>query len=342
MPRMKTDNQFKKELDNAFNGRIISLEKYKGALTAIIVKCNVCDKQHKAHPTNLLRGHFGCSCSEKLRAPTRYKKSNKQFKFELKEMFDGRIILLEKYKLGKLPILAKCTVCNTEKRVLSSDLVYGSFGCKCSEKARIKKISQTLMDSDKQIQDKINKINDKIILLGRNKDNYLKGDFTCIKCGHKWTTQLSSVVFTASCKNCSKYKVKPFKLGNKTVYIQGYEPQALRWLKHNTNLKPSQIIAGEMGKIPRIDYYYDNKWRFYYPDFYIPKKKIIVEVKSTWTLLMNEWVFNSIKAKREAVKEEQYKFSLMLMNDSEKIKLNKWYKMDYSEACESVNILIAA
>lgn len=46
--------------------------------------------------------------------------------------------------------------------------------------------------------------------------------------------------------------------------------------------------------VPKILYNNDHKYHRYYSDFYIPKTKTVVEVKSTYTLFYN-WNVNILK-----------------------------------------------
>lgn len=81
----------------------------------------------------------------------------------------------------------------------------------------------------------------------------------------------------------SSVKRKEYSLGDTTVYLQGNEPLALDWIRQNTNVSLKDILCGDRADIPSIDYEWEGDWRVYHPDFYIPKKKAIVEVKSVYT-----------------------------------------------------------
>lgn len=68
----------------------------------------------------------------------------------------------------------------------------------------------------------------------------------------------------------------------KVVKIQGYEDKALdELLEHFTE---EEIVIGR-GDVPRIHYTCaEGVERIYFPDFYIPSSKTILEIKSEWTL----------------------------------------------------------
>lgn len=82
--------------------------------------------------------------------------------------------------------------------------------------------------------------------------------------------------------------------------VQGYEPQCLKKLDNGLN---GTILAGDTDIIPFIDYTFNNKSRKYYPDIYLPKYNLIIEVKSTWTL--ENWLDKNL-AKASAVENSGY------------------------------------
>jgi len=76
--------------------------------------------------------------------------------------------------------------------------------------------------------------------------------------------------------------------------LQGYEPLALSLLVEQGVLVEN-IYCGV--DVPRVSYFYANKIRKYYPDFYICDRNLIVEVKSKWTLCSTEYFLNSLRQK---------------------------------------------
>lgn len=137
------------------------------------------------------------------------------------------------------------------------------------------------------------------------------------------------------CPNCgtqlavhkSKEKAfssKDYKLGGKTIKVQGYEPQALDYIQTRLKVTARDIKVGR--KVPVIQYY-DNKQkrtRQYFPDFYIPAQNRIVEIKSTYTF---ELGFRELCLKRKAVIKAGYVFSLLVMDkDGNRIRVPEdWY-----------------
>ena len=80
-------------------------------------------------------------------------------------------------------------------------------------------------------------------------------------------------------KNSFRYKSYTFPSGKK-VLIQGYENFALDKLLQS--YQEEEIIVG-VSLVPKIFYQDNQKLHRYYPDIFIPKDNLIIEVKSTYT-----------------------------------------------------------
>lgn len=137
-----------------------------------------------------------------------------------------------------------------------------------------------------------------------------------------------------------KYKQYRYKLGNRNLHVQGYEPQALNYLQQF--FSPEQILCECENKVPIIRYSYRKKYRDYIPDIYIPNKTLIVEVKSMKTLgLLNNkqrgWSMTCAKA--IACHKKGYKFCLLLMDsDGTRLKMPKnWAYMPKQECVDWVH-----
>lgn len=107
-------------------------------------------------------------------------------------------------------------------------------------------------------------------------------------------------------KNSYKSKQYVMPSGN-VVFVQGFEPRALdELLKEYTE---EEIIIATKLK-PRITYVGgDGKEHYYFPDFYIPKDNLIIEVKSKWTYTQNKTVCD---IKRDATVEAGYDYRFMI------------------------------
>ena len=106
----------------------------------------------------------------------------------------------------------------------------------------------------------------------------------------------------------SSYSYKLVRLGGKVVKVQGFEPQALELLA-KTN-RPANIYAGEDQRIPSIPYTFRGKSLVYHPDIFLPKKNLVVEVKSQYTYAAK---LELNLAKKEAVIRAGFKFKFLIL-----------------------------
>jgi hypothetical protein len=127
-----------------------------------------------------------------------------------------------------------------------------------------------------------------------------------------------------------------------TFKVQGYEPQALKYLIEKKRIKPSSILAGVGVVLPSIKYTHGKVNRKYHPDIFIPSKNKLIEVKSLWTLLSLENTFYVNARRAKACIAQGYKFQLLVMTEQGKrVKVPKdWYMMRYSEACKHFNLTL--
>lgn len=96
----------------------------------------------------------------------------------------------------------------------------------------------------------------------------------------------------------------------KDVYLQGYEPQALKGLLSGGFLEGD--FEFDRKKHPAIWYFYLGKRRRYFPDFYIPRMKQFFEVKSNYTFTSEK---SQNLAKRQACIDAGYHFNFLIRNE---------------------------
>jgi endogenous inhibitor of DNA gyrase (YacG/DUF329 family) len=135
----------------------------------------------------------------------------------------------------------------------------------------------------------------------------------------------------------NKFSRKEYVLGKRTVKVQGYEPQALDYILGLGKIQAKDIRVESDG-LPAFEYTAAGVKKLYFPDMLV-SQNIIVEVKSTWTLLANNAQFSTVKRKRRACVSKGYKFKLLIMQSSgEKINIpNNWYELTRAELIEIVN-----
>ena len=100
----------------------------------------------------------------------------------------------------------------------------------------------------------------------------------------------------------------------KQINIQGYEPIALDML---LNEYDEDDILYKRTDMPEIWYQWEDKtWHRYYPDFYIPKNNLVIEVKSEYIYKL-EIPKNLLKW--QSTKEIGYDFKLFMFNKKRKL-----------------------
>ena len=90
----------------------------------------------------------------------------------------------------------------------------------------------------------------------------------------------------------------------------GYEPQFLNFI-FESKLLDERDIDYKPKPIKYINI--DNREAYYYPDFYIPKYNLIVEIKSKYTLSRDK----NIECKRIACIDSGYKYIRIVDNNFE-------------------------
>ena len=101
----------------------------------------------------------------------------------------------------------------------------------------------------------------------------------------------------------SRYRWKPFVLPDgTTILLQGNEPWAMAAL---LEIYSQDAIAYDKKTIPVVYYQYESKRSRYFPDFYIPSKNLIIEVKSEYTYLSD---LSRNQAKEAACLNQGYLF----------------------------------
>jgi hypothetical protein len=109
-----------------------------------------------------------------------------------------------------------------------------------------------------------------------------------------------------------KRKLYTFPSG-KQVEVMGFEPFCLDYLL--TLYKEEDIIV-ETKNIPHFAYEFDGKTKTYFPDIFIPKQNMIIEVKSTWTYEKDK---DQNLAKFHAVNRAGYNLDLYVFDKAGKI-----------------------
>jgi hypothetical protein len=113
--------------------------------------------------------------------------------------------------------------------------------------------------------------------------------------------------------NCSKTnKIYTFPSG-KNVTIQGYESFALDKL---LNTYDETQIINKRSEVPRIQYEHNKQIHYYFPDIFIPKDNLIIEVKSNYTYKRN-LIKNILKA--HSVRKLNYNYEIWIFDNKKNL-----------------------
>jgi DNA invertase Pin-like site-specific DNA recombinase len=119
----------------------------------------------------------------------------------------------------------------------------------------------------------------------------------------------TSISMKCSCK--SRLYTLP---SSAQIYIQGYEDHFLDFIFNNKLLNEKDIVY----RPPTIRYKdINNINRLYYPDFYIPKLNLIVEIKSLY--ILNIQTRENFECKKKACMDNGYNFLCILDKNYEEL-----------------------
>lgn len=129
MNYIKSNEQFLSEVYNLVGNEYTFLEEYKGCKTKILVRHNRCRFEWEVTPNAFLSKGARC-----LKCNKKYRRTEEDFKKELKDLYGDEYILLSKYKNSVTRVLVKHK-CGHEYYVYPLNLLKGKSHCpKCTAK----------------------------------------------------------------------------------------------------------------------------------------------------------------------------------------------------------------
>lgn len=96
--------------------------------------------------------------------------------------------------------------------------------------------------------------------------------------------------------------------------LQGYESIGIQYILHNFNISASDIIAGRIEIIPKIQYAFNGTQKLYFPDIFIPSLNLIVEIKSEYILNLE---LDKNMAKQAACKAAGYDHKILIFDQKQ-------------------------
>lgn len=269
----------------------------------------------------------------------------------LQAVHKGRLTALSTYSNQVTRIRHRCNVCDHVWSPVPVDVMTHGSGCPLCANRRL---GQSKKKSHKQYVQELKAINPNIRPLEKYVKYSVKLLHECLVCTRRWSINPNNTLFGHGCPDCkandasirestfgSRDSYKTYKCGKRVVRVQGFEPQALDWLR-SRGVRLSKLCFSTSEGKPIIPYKRDGKLRRYVPDFFHPGLNRIIEVKSIFTLglLGQPEFYRVVKKKAKACLRAGYSFSLLVMNrDSTRMKLPKnWYDYSYDELRDYLHI----
>ena len=206
---------------------------------------------------------------------------------------------------------------NVKQKIKKTNLAKYGFECSLQNenvKQKMKENNLQKYGCEHTFQSEIVKNNIKKSLIAKYGIEYIsqnpkireKAELTMLKkYGVKHFSQCSSVY-----KNQIAYSNKLYTFpSGKSVQIQGYENFALDVLinKYNEN-----EIINKRCEVPRIEYDFNKKKHYYFPDIFIPKDNLIIEVKSYYIYKLH-LIKNILKS--HAVRNLKYNYEIWIFDN---------------------------
>ncbi len=336
-------NRIFEEKFYALHKNLSLMSAYTRANADIEVRCNIHALHFTTTPKRLINRGQGCPECGAQKAKIGISKSHRNASYERvklrlsKEFPNLKIVsTLEDYIASKEHrIKLSCLCCDSEwsqtaNVLMNYKMKYGCATCAAKDTGMRSRIPLS------KLLAAVDYVHDRKILV--HSTDGVVGDFECTTCGHFWNTKIRLVAGGSGCKHCtyagrditnhkSRYTVV---LNGQMFTVQGYEPQAIRWIMNNTSITEDRICV-ERKLIPHFSYTIKGKDKKYYPDILINGSlPTIVEVKSTLTAGLHKPSkfydnpsLDTLKAKANAVEKEGFKFVLMLMQGEARISMPK-------------------
>jgi hypothetical protein len=110
----------------------------------------------------------------------------------------------------------------------------------------------------------------------------------------------------------SEYRTKSFVFpSGKKVRCQGYEGPILQELLDSGIHEDDIVVSRKL--VPRVKYKFEGKSSWYYPDIYIPRLSMIIEVKSLYT--WKKYKMRNL-AKRAATKAAGFNINIIIRDNT--------------------------
>ena len=147
MPKRKTDAEFKKEVFDLVGNEYIFLDSYVNTMTKLRVKHTKCGNTYEVIPNNFFKGQRCPYCAGNA------KKTDAQFKREVKNLVGNEYTFLDSYVNSKTKIKVRHNLCKNTYYVKPSQFLSGRRCPHCAKEARKKAKIKTNEGFKKEVYD---------------------------------------------------------------------------------------------------------------------------------------------------------------------------------------------
>lgn len=254
----KTNEKFKTEIQNKFNGNIIVVDTYVNQHTKIIFHCNKCDIDFKKSPQSILHTKYGCPQCAKQAISVIHIKNHTNSKYAtlidtypdiVKQWDYAKNIDLNindiTIKSGK-KVWWICTKCGESYQAKVCSIVNGSHKCICHS-CYVKTLSQVKIDSYIKTKGSFAEHYPELLKqwcyeLNIDLDPYKLTDksnrkvwWECLKCGHRWKTSVAHSTEDRGCPYCARHTKSTLQIKIEDYIREKYNYELLN--EHNCTLK---------------------------------------------------------------------------------------------------------
>lgn len=310
-------------------------------------KCLDCGDVYTRQPTLVLNKNHPClTCGRKQNIQGYQEAIEAKNRARLKPV-ERKLKIKCLASLGNGIFEFNCLTCNHTWQAYAKNVVKAKHGCRVCANNHLAEVASK--QYRKEVQPEIN--------------NYIsgfgsltRGIFTC-NCGVQTPMTMTvarrhqlrqvhpcrvcSIISRANKTLAATYRRKRMKVRGKTFNLQGYEPQALRWLIDHKGFSVKSIEnVSTLETFPIIDYIDNRRKRKHIADFLV-KGKHLVEVKSKFTLglINNPELFKTAQAKARYAEKSGYRYHLLLCDSKGRVYElpDGWYRMRFNTLVSIVN-----
>lgn len=225
-------------------------------------------------------------------------------------------VLSTEYLGATVPLLHRCDICQAEFHIKPDYVRANKQSCPVCRKG------DRTEDTYKKVLESFPSVRSESYVAWNRRIKHV-----CTTHSETFYKTPSAIVNTNSlnCPKCAldasqKFRLSEVTVRGKTFRVQGYEGLALPHILSKFKLRITQISNTQ---VPVIDYSWRGR-RKYYPDFFIKSLNTLVEVKSTYTMGINNMrTFNRNIAKARACEQQGYNMLFVVINNDVPVFLPK-------------------